>query len=170
MPAASRPTSLRRSGPLSKMDRARLVVRRPPVRQHLNYEQKIEVIDFYHRFKNQLTLEGMVPFLREMGYSTICATTIRRFVDNEARIRQYVAENPNRLRAEQESIVTHPQVEHALIRWVNHKLNINFRLQGDLLVERRMSLATCCGYLWRAALVSLRAGYEAANAATVNTG
>ncbi|KDN35690.1 hypothetical protein RSAG8_11369, partial [Rhizoctonia solani AG-8 WAC10335] len=48
-----------------------------------------------HRFKRHLPIEGMVPYLREMGHSTICATTIRRCVDNEKKVRQYAAEDPN---------------------------------------------------------------------------
>ncbi|CEL63611.1 hypothetical protein RSOLAG1IB_10894 [Rhizoctonia solani AG-1 IB] len=126
------------------MEQARLVAR-TPVRQHLTYEQKIEVIDFYRQYESALTLEAMVPLLREMGYLTICATTIRRCVDNEQKIRNYIARNPSGLQAKQEVIVTHPQVEFALVRWIDHKLNNNVRLQGDFLIEKAHELCNILG-------------------------
>ncbi|KAJ1304124.1 hypothetical protein OPQ81_008525 [Rhizoctonia solani] len=140
MPPPSHPPVQRRPNPLSMKNRAQMVACRPPVRQHLNYEQKIQVIDFYRRFEGYLTLEAMVPLLREMGYSTICATTIRRCVNEEEKIRKYITNNPNRLHSKQERVVTHPQVENALIKWVDHKLNNNVRLHGDLLIEKTHEL------------------------------
>lgn len=136
-------------------------VSRTPVRQNLTFEQKLEVIDFYKRFEGYLTLETMVPFLREMGFWSICVTSIRRCVRDEAKIRQYVSHSPRRLRSKRETMVAHPEVEYVLARWVDHKLNNSGRLRANLLVEKARQVCDLLsipsenrirfsrGWLWR---------------------
>jgi hypothetical protein len=107
----------------------------------LSFERKLEVIKFYWENKGYLTLEQMVQPLRALGFSTICATTIRRCVDREAQTRRYVASGePSRLSAKRELTVCLPEVEAALIEWVKQKLSNHVRLTGDIICEKARHL------------------------------
>ncbi|KAG8790560.1 hypothetical protein FRC12_011566 [Ceratobasidium sp. 428] len=98
--------SHRRSNEISKMDLARSVARHS-TRQHLTYEQKLEIINFYHSHKYRLPLVKMVEPLRRRGFLTLHYTTIRRILDDEDRILRYASEHPNRLGYKHGPTITH---------------------------------------------------------------
>ncbi|QRV97843.1 tigger transposable element-derived protein 6 [Ceratobasidium sp. AG-Ba] len=129
----------RHSGAMSKMERAQSIAQHS-LRQNMTYSQKIEVLDFYHRHKNYVPLCKMPERLHKEGLPMVHYTTIRRLVNNEQRVRQYVSEHPKCLDSKRETVVTHPELEEALARWVEQQLNANLRLTGYALVEKAQRL------------------------------
>ncbi|CCO37061.1 carbohydrate esterase family 4 protein [Rhizoctonia solani AG-1 IB] len=107
---------------------------RDHVRQNLTYQQKIQVLDFYHLNKHRLSMESMIPPLRAMGFTTICQSTISRFVKNENQIRQCAAEQNEH--AKRASVVVLPEVEDALLRWIQQEQEQGHSISGDAIVER----------------------------------
>ncbi|CAE7140507.1 unnamed protein product [Rhizoctonia solani] len=104
---------------------------RQPIRQNLTYQQKIQVIDFYHQNRNRLSMESMIPPLRAMGFTTICQSTISRFIKNESKIRQCA--EAQRAHVKRPSIVVLPEVEEALLRWIEQQVQT---VSGDAIVQR----------------------------------
>ncbi|CAE6471495.1 unnamed protein product [Rhizoctonia solani] len=79
-------------------------------------------------------MESMIPPLRAMGFTTICQSTVSRFVKNESQIRQCAAEqNENAKRA---SVVVLPEVEDALLSWVQQQQEQGHSISGDAIAER----------------------------------
>ncbi|CAE6501969.1 unnamed protein product [Rhizoctonia solani] len=107
---------------------------RQPIRQNLTYQQKIQVLDFYHENKHRLSMESMIPPLRAMGFTTICQSTISRFVKNEAKIRQCAEEQRGHVK--RASVVVLPEVEEALVRWIEEQQQSGIWVSGDAIVQR----------------------------------
>ncbi|GAB1524875.1 hypothetical protein RhiTH_008031 [Rhizoctonia solani] len=130
LPACNSQTSpAARDAPYSYQPRPR-----QQVRQNLTYQQKIQVLDFYHLNKSRLSMESMIPPLRSMGFTTICQSTISRFVKNESRIRQCAAEQNEH--AKRASVVVLPEVEDALVKWIEQQQEQGYSISGDAIVER----------------------------------
>ncbi|QRW22423.1 Tc5 transposase DNA-binding domain-containing protein [Rhizoctonia solani] len=79
-------------------------------------------------------MESMIPPLRSMGFTTICQSTISRFVKNESRIRQCAAEQNEH--AKRASVVVLPEVEDALVKWIEQQQEQGYSISGDAIVER----------------------------------
>ncbi|KAG9104588.1 hypothetical protein FRC06_001054 [Ceratobasidium sp. 370] len=115
-------------------------------RQNLTFKQRLDVADFYHSNKHILSLEQMVQPLRKLGFSTICATTIRRCVNRENQVRTYVESgDASRLTAKRPTPVCLPEVEAALLEWINQKQEQNIPLASELICEKARQLCECLG-------------------------
>ncbi|KAG8759680.1 hypothetical protein FRC11_001565, partial [Ceratobasidium sp. 423] len=107
---------------------------RQPIRQNLTYQQKIQVLDFYHQNKDRLSMESMIPPLRAMGFTTICQSTISRFVKSETNIRQRAEEHRGHVK--RASVVVLPEVEDALVRWIEEQRGMGVWVGGDAIVQK----------------------------------
>ncbi|KAG8722889.1 hypothetical protein FRC08_004519 [Ceratobasidium sp. 394] len=89
----------------------------------------------------------LVPVLREMGYTTIVASTFSRLVRAESKIRSYVDSQPQRLYEKRPPILTLPEVDSATAQWVIQKLSTNrARLTGDMICEKARQFCRLLGY------------------------
>lgn len=79
-------------------------------------------------------MESMIPPLRAMGFTTICQSTISRFVKNEAKIRQSAEEQRGHVK--RASVVVLPEVEEALVRWIEEQQQSGIGVSGDAIVQR----------------------------------
>ncbi|CAE6463333.1 unnamed protein product [Rhizoctonia solani] len=107
---------------------------RHPIRQNLTYQQKIQVLDFYQQNRHRLSMESMIPALRAMGFTTICQSTISRFVKNESKIRQCAEEQRGHVK--RASIVVLPEVEEALVRWIEEQQQTGISATGDAIIQK----------------------------------
>ncbi|KAJ1302870.1 hypothetical protein OPQ81_003170 [Rhizoctonia solani] len=107
---------------------------RAPIRQNLTYQQKIQVLDFYHQNKQRLSMESMIPPLRAMGFTTICQSTISRFVKDEVKIRQRAEEHRGHVK--RTSVVVLPEVEDALVRWIRQQRESGVWVNGDTIIQK----------------------------------
>ncbi|KAG8748064.1 Tigger transposable element-derived protein 5 [Ceratobasidium sp. 414] len=115
-------------------------------RQNLTFKQRLEVADFYHANKHRLPLEQMVQPLRERGFLTICATTIRRCVNREDEDRAYVESgDASRLNAKRQTLVCLPEVEAALLEWVKQKQEQGIPLASELICGKARLLCEQLG-------------------------
>lgn len=113
----------------------------PASRQRLTFAQQLQVIDFYHEFKSDLPVVQMVTCLRDLGFSTTCAATIRRYVQKEASIRHHVATHPHSSSARARSDVALPEVEDRLWQWIQGAQNRHLRLTGLIIKMKARQLA-----------------------------
>ncbi|CAE6452684.1 unnamed protein product [Rhizoctonia solani] len=118
-----------------------------PKRQNLTNFGRLRILDYYHENFDRLQQHEMIPFLREMGYITIVASTLSRLIQCESKIREYVESHPQRLSEKRPPLLTLPEVDNVLCQWVIQRLGRKgARITGDMICEKGREFCRLLGY------------------------
>ncbi|KAJ6628312.1 hypothetical protein B0H10DRAFT_1778092, partial [Mycena sp. CBHHK59/15] len=86
---------------------------------------------------SDMTQQEVVAHFRSLTASTLEFTqeTLPRKLKQRSELKQWAKSNPNALSMKHERVVTRPDVECALVLWVEHMAEKGEMVTGDMLIE-----------------------------------